>query len=60
MIIFFILLFILYFYILSGRLFLKSKGLSNARVLSITKNEYAFEVNFLQRSMKSLNSMPDE
>ena len=35
------------FYFLSERLFLKCKGLSDARVVSITKKEYVFEVHFL-------------
>ena len=35
------------FYILSTRFFLKRKGLSDARVASITKKEYGFEVHFL-------------
>ena len=35
------------FYILSEILFLKCKGLSDARVVSITKNKYGFAVNFL-------------
>ena len=35
------------FYILSKRFFLKHKGLSNARVASITKKEFGFAVQFL-------------
>ena len=34
------------FYILSKRLFLKHKGLSDARALSITKKEYGFVLHF--------------
>ena len=35
------------FHILSIRFFLKRKGLSDAKVASITKKEYGFEVHFL-------------
>ena len=35
------------FCILSERFFLKRKGLSDARVISITKKEYDFVVHFL-------------
>ena len=35
------------FYILSTRFFLKYKGLSDVRVVSITKKEYGFTVHFL-------------
>ena len=35
------------FYIPSKRFFLKYKGLSDARVASITKKEYGFNVNLL-------------
>ena len=35
------------FYILSIWFFLKRKGLSDARVASITKKEYGFAVHFL-------------
>ena len=35
------------FYILSKRFFLKREGLSDARVLSVTKSEYGFAVPFL-------------
>ena len=38
------------FYILSKRCFLKRKGLSDAKVLSITKNEYGFAVFFCKES----------
>ena len=38
------------FYILSKRLSLKRKGLSNARVVSITKKEYGFAVNFFEKT----------
>ena len=35
------------FYSLSKRFFLKHEELSDARVVSITKKEYGFEVHFL-------------
>ena len=35
------------FYILPKRLFLKREGLSDARIVSITKKEYGFTVPFL-------------
>ena len=35
------------FHILTERFFLKRKGLSDARVASITKKEYGFDVHFL-------------
>ena len=35
------------FYILAKRFFLKREGLSDARVVSITKNEYGFAVHFM-------------
>ena len=38
---------IISFYILSKRFFLKREELSNAGVVSITKNEYGFAVHFL-------------
>ena len=38
------------FYILSNKFFLKHKGLSEARVVSITKNEYGFQVYFFKDS----------
>ena len=41
------------FYILSKGFFLKRKGLSDARVVSITKKEYGFAVHFYEDS-KSL------
>ena len=34
------------FHILSKRFFLKREGLSDARVVSITKEEYSFAVHF--------------
>ena len=34
------------FYVLSKRLFLKRKGLSDIRVVSVTKKEYGFAVHF--------------
>ena len=48
------------FYILSIRSFLKRKGLSDARVVSITKKEYGFLLHFLGRLIKSLKSISDE
>ena len=48
------------FYILCKRLFLKRKGLSYARVRSITQKEYGFAVHFLSRFIKSLKSISDE
>ena len=47
-------------YILSIRSFLKRKGLSDARVVSITKKEYGFLLHFLWRLIKSLKSISDE
>ena len=44
------------FYILSKIFFLKHKGLSDVRVVSITKNEYDFAGFFLLRFIKSLKS----
>ena len=38
------------FYILSKRFFLKREELSDARVVSITNNEYGFEVHFYKNS----------
>ena len=38
------------FYILSGRLILKCKGLSDTRVASITKKEYGFAVHICKDS----------
>ena len=35
------------FYILSKRFFLKREGLSAARIVSVIKTEYGFEVHFL-------------
>ena len=40
------------FYILSTRFFLKCKGLSDARVASVTKKEYGFAVHFLCKVFK--------
>ena len=34
------------FYVLSKRIFLKHKEFSDARLVSITKNEYGFAVHF--------------
>ena len=41
------------FYILSKRFFLKRKEISDARVVSVTKNEYGFAVYFLYRFVES-------
>ena len=41
------------FDIISKRFFLKHKGLSDAKVLSITKKEYSFAVNFFWRIYKA-------
>ena len=38
------------FCVLSKRIFLKRKGSSDARVASVTKKEYGFEVHFLRDS----------
>ena len=38
------------FYIPSTRLFLQCKGLSDSRVVSITKKEYGFSVHFFKDS----------
>ena len=35
------------FYILSKKVFLEREGLSDARVVSIAKNDYSFTVHFL-------------
>ena len=43
------------FYIFSKRFFLKCKGLPDARVISITKNEYGFSVDFFVKIHKVLN-----
>ena len=48
------------FYVLSEIFVLKCKGLSGARVASITKKEYGFAVHFLSRFIKSLKSISDE
>ena len=45
------------FYDLSQRLFLECKGLSDARLASITKKEYAFAVQFLKRLIKSYHKI---
>ena len=47
-------------YILSKRFFLKRKELSDARVVSITKNEYRFAVHFLLRLIESGMSVSNE
>ena len=48
------------FYIPSKRLFQKRKGLSDAKVVSITKKKYGFGVHFLEKLMKFLNLISDE
>ena len=45
------------FYILSKRFFLKWKGLSDARVVSITKKEYNFTVHFLKVNMQFVEAV---
>ena len=47
-------------HILSIRFFLKCKGLSDARVTSITKKEYGFAVHFFVKINKILKSISDE
>lgn len=42
----------------SNRFFQKRNGLSDRRVVSMTKIEYSFAAHFLYSSMKSLESMP--
>ena len=44
----------------SNRVFGKHNGLSEGRVVSLTKNEYFFAVNFLCISVKPLESISDE
>ena len=41
------------FYIVSKRFFLKRNKLSHQRVVSITKKEYGYAVDFLKRFIKS-------
>ena len=48
------------FYIVSKKFFLKRKRLSDAKVASIDKKQYDFAAYFLQRLIKSLNSISDE
>ena len=48
------------FYILFERFSLKRKRLSDAKVVSITKENYGFAVHFLQRFIKSLKLISDE
>ena len=48
------------FYILSTGFFPKHKGLSDARVTSITKKEYRFPVNLLQSFKRSWKSISDQ
>ena len=54
------LLLVIRFYIFSKRFFLKRKALSNARVVSISKNEHAFALLFVKRFITSGNSVSDE
>ena len=49
--------FMISFYSLCKRFFLKRKGLSDARVTSMTKKEYSFTVHILQRFITSLKSI---
>ena len=46
-------IFMISFYTLSKRFFLKREGLSDARVTSITKTKYCFSVHFFQIFLKS-------
>ena len=48
------------FYILSKRFSLRREELFDARVVSITKKEHGFAVQFLLRFRKSLMSISDE
>ena len=48
------------FYLLSKRFFLKRKGLFDARVVSITKEEYGFAVPLLEGLISSLKLISDE
>ena len=47
-------------YYMLERFFLNLKGLSDARVASLTKKEYDSEVHFLWILMKSLELISDE
>ena len=48
------------FYILSKKLFIKRKGFSDARVISITKKDYVFPVHFLLRFITTSWPKSDE
>ena len=48
------------FYIHSKRLHLKHTGLSDTRIVALTKQEYGFMVHFFVKSHKSLGSISDE
>ena len=48
------------FYIILNRFYLKSKRLSDARVVSITKKEYGFALHFLQIFTNFLDLVSDE
>ena len=48
------------FDILSKRFSLKGKGLSDARVLTMIKNEYDFTLHFLFMFIKFSNQISDE
>ena len=49
-----------YIFINFERFFLKLKGLSDGKVISLTQKEYFFAVHFLQIFIKSLKSISDE
>ena len=42
------------------RFFLNLKGLSDGKIVSLTKNEYGSAVHFLKMFIKSLKSTSDE
>ena len=44
------------FYILAKKFFLKHKGLPDAKVVSINKKEYGFEVKFFVKIHKAFKS----
>ena len=44
------------FYTISKRIFLKHKGISHTRVISITQKEYAFAVYFFVKVYKGIKS----
>ena len=53
-------IFIISVYILSKRLFLKLKGLFDARVILITNKEFGFAVQFFKKFMKPIELISDE